>query len=146
MSANNERLSVVTDLLLGAAHADASLDGQEAAKVRELLRQLTTDAALLAACEARFTTFSKAKFEVAAAAAQFNADPLVTKRQLLELIARVTMADDELDLDEDGYLQSVAQALGVPAEEYSDLTLDYEIDELQSQFAAVVAPPPAPKS
>lgn len=145
MSADNQRLSVVTDLLLGAAHADTKLAGQEAATVRQLLRQLTTDAGLLAACEARFSTFSKAKLDVTKAAAQFNADPVVTKRQLLELIARVTMADDELDIDEDAYLQSVAKALGMQAEEYSDLTLDYESEELQSQFAAVVAPPPVPK-
>lgn len=145
MSAENQRLSVVTDLLLGAAHADTRLAGQEAASVRELLRQLTSDANLLAACEARFTTFSKAKLDIDKAAAQFNADPLVTKRQLLELIARVTMADDELDLDEDAYLQSVAKALGMDPSEYSDLTLDYEAEELQSQFAAVVGPPPVPK-
>jgi len=145
MSADNQRLGVVTDLLLGAAHADTRLAGQEAATVRELLRQLTTDSNLLAAAEARFSTFSKAKLDVKAVTAQFNADPLVTKRQLLELIARVTMADDELDLDEDAYLQSVAAGLGMAAEEYSDLTLDYESEELKSQFAAVVAPPPVPK-
>lgn len=145
MSADNQRLSVVTDLLLGAAHADTRLAGQETATVRQLLRQLTQDPAVLAACEARFSTFSKTKLDVAKSVAQFNADPVVNKRQLLELIARVTMADDELDLDEDAYLQSVAKALGMQAEEYSDLTLDYEAEELASQFAAVVAPPPVPK-
>jgi uncharacterized tellurite resistance protein B-like protein len=145
MSADNQRLGVVTDLLLGAAHADTRLAGQETTSVRQLLRQLTTDAGLLAAAEARFSTFSKAKLDVKKAAAQFNADPLVTKRQLLELIARVTMADEELDFDEDAYLQSVAKALGMQPEEYSDLTLDYEAEELQSQFIAVVAPPPVPK-
>jgi hypothetical protein len=81
---------------------------------------------------------------MALAAADFAADPPIKKRRLLELVAAVRDADEEVDLSEDDYLRALAGALGMSPDEYEDLTLDYEVDELRESFEELAKPPPVP--
>lgn len=148
MDSNADRIMVVTDLLLGAAHADRTMEGGEEAAVRRLLGELLGGGALPAEVDARIKHFNAAGFDLAATAAAFKGDEPARKRHLLELVAAVHDADDVLDLDEDEYLNNLAKALGMKREEYSDLSLDYEVEELRDAFEDVRAPavpPPLPK-
>jgi uncharacterized tellurite resistance protein B-like protein len=141
MSDLADRIDVITDLLLGAAYADGSLEGREEATVRRLLGELLGDAALPAATDARIAAFDPKAFDLAAAAAAFRADAPERKRKLLELVVAVRDADDVFDTDEDDYMTSLARALDMSPEEYADLAL--EIVELRSSFDEVrrSAPP-----
>jgi hypothetical protein len=68
----------------------------------------------------------------------------VQKRKLLELVASVRDADDEVDLAEDEYLVALAKALGMQKAEYSDLALEYEVETLRENLGALASVPPAP--
>jgi len=55
-------------------------------------------------------------------------------------------ADDELDLDEHGYLLAVGEALGLPREAYSDLTLEIlSVETIQEAGKELLGPPPVPE-
>lgn len=139
---SNDRIMVLTDLLLGAVHADGSVEGSEEAAVRKLLGELH-GGALPEGVEARIKGFDAKHFDLAAAARDFAADEPVKKRRLLELVAAVRDADDVIDLAEDDYMVRLATALGMKKSEYADLTL--EIEELREAFEDVRKPPPLPK-
>jgi len=134
MSTIADRIMVITDLLLGAAHADDKLAGQEDAAVRRLLGELLGGAALPDAVDARIKAFPAGTFDLAATAADFAKDAPIQKRKLLELVAAVNDADDELDLGEDEYLVKLAKALGMAPAEYADLALDVEVESLKASL------------
>ena len=131
---SNERAHIITDLLLGAAHADGRMDGRESEKVKELVRTLTTDPDVLASCEKRIKDFVPAKFDVQEAAKGFLGESEDQRYQLLELVAQIHAADEELDLEEDDYLRSLGTALGLPDNAFEDLVLDYSVEEKQEMF------------
>jgi uncharacterized tellurite resistance protein B-like protein len=137
MSTIEDRIMVITDLLLGAAHADDKLAGQEEAAVRRLLGELLGGAALPAAVDARIKAFPAGTFDLAATAADFAKDAPIQKRKLLELVAAVNDADDELDLGEDEYLVKLAKALGMAPSEYADLALDVEVESLKASLTTL---------
>jgi len=139
-----DRILEITDLLMGAAHADSEYRTDEDVVVRKLLRELLGEEELPADVEARLKAFRADEFDVAKTAATFAGDPASEKRKLLELVAAVRDADEEIDLDEDEYLRSLAAALGVAAEEVKDLVLDYEVEELREHLGALRRPPPVP--
>jgi uncharacterized tellurite resistance protein B-like protein len=144
---NSDRLLLITDLLLGAAHADARLEGVERAAVRRLLQDLLGAGELPAEVGARVERFSGEGFDLAAAARAFAVDPPIQKRKLLELVAKVQEADDVLDLDEDAYLVALARALELPEADYKDLTLEVEIEVLRESLVSLrprPQPPPLP--
>ena len=130
---------VITDLLLGAAHADDKLAGQEEAAVRRLLSGLLDGASLSGAVDARIKAFPAGTFDLAATAADFVKDPPIQKRKLLELVAAVNDADDVLDLGEDEYLVKLAKSLGMAPDEYADLALDVEVESLKASLEALRA-------
>lgn len=134
MSTVKDRILIITDLLLGAAYADQKLAGSEEKAVRELLGKLLGEGKLPPEVEKRIKTFPAGTFELDVAAADFSKDPPMQKRKLLELVAAVRDADDEIDLSEDDYLKNLAVALDMKTSEYSDLTLDYEVEELAETF------------
>jgi uncharacterized tellurite resistance protein B-like protein len=126
-----DRLPLVADLLMDAAHADTHLHGDEKAAVRRLLRELLgASSALPMDLDFRIDEFAPEKFDLAKTVAAFAGDPPESKRRLLELIGIVHAADGELDFAEDEHLRRVAKALGVPDEDYQDLvvTVLEEID------------------
>ena len=134
MSTIADRIMVITDLLLGAAHADDKLAGQEEAAVRRLLGELLGGASLPDAVDARIKAFPAGTFDLAATAADFAKDAPIQKRKLLELVAAVNDADEELDLGEDEYLVKLAKALGMAPSEYADLALDIEVESLKASL------------
>jgi uncharacterized tellurite resistance protein B-like protein len=123
-----QHIETITRLLLGAAYADKRLEGAEVTRIEAILRQVLggePPADLLASLH----HFSPAGFNVHSAAATLVGLEAGDKRRLLELVASVNDADDELDLAEDAYLRHVAVGIGVPEQEIADLTLEVLDDE-----------------
>lgn len=139
-----DRILVLTDLFLGAVWADDEFSEDEQRAVRTLLAELllVQPDALPEAVEERLRSFDPLKFDVEAAAQDFATDPPMAKRRLLELVGKMVDADGVLDMKEDEYLRRLASALGMEYGEYSDLVLDYDVEELRTAFAALRAPPP----
>jgi len=146
---SRDRIHSITDLLLGATHADGVHKGEEEAVLRKLLKQWLKVDELPDEVEDRIAGFDAKAFDVKRAAADFTSDDKAEKRKLIELVAAVRDADGEVDLDEDAYLRGLARALGMKDEEYADLTLDIDIDvsDLAGNLAALrpSKPPPIPK-
>lgn len=139
-----DRILVITDLFLGALWADDEFTEDEQRAVRALLADLllVTPDALPPSVEERITGFDPLKFDLAAAAGDFAADPPMAKRRLLELVGCMVDADGVVDMKEDEYLRRLADALGMEYSEYSDLVLDYEVAELRESFEQLRVPPP----
>jgi uncharacterized tellurite resistance protein B-like protein len=137
MATVRDRIILLTDLLLGAVHADDTRQGAEEDAVRQLLSQLLEGEALPAEVDERIKTFSSGAFDLQSAAADFASEPPIQKRKLLELVAAVRDADGEIDLAEDQYMVDLATALGMDRSEYADLTLDYEVDDLRANLDAL---------
>lgn len=137
-------LLVVTDILLGAAHADGSSDGTEVSAVRDLLKELHAGKALPEDVEARITAFDAKKFSLEASAAEFKKSSKLDARKLLELCCTIRDADEEIDFAEDEYIKNLGKALGMKADEYKDLTVDYEIEEVAATLGTKSLPPKPP--
>lgn len=147
MSETSESILTITDLLLGAVYADGERSGEEVQTVRDLLRELLDTKDLPEALDARIAHFEPGDFSLDECAGAFAAAEPARKRRLLELVAAVRDADGEMDVSEDEYLVSLAKALGMKESEYSDLALDYQIEDLREHLASLGSlPPPVPKS
>ena len=133
-----DRILVITDLMLGALYADATMTGEEDRAVRDLLAKLLLcrPDALPEHVDARIRGFSLLEFDIEVAARDFLKDPPMKKRRLLELIASLTDKDGT-DLREDEYLRDLAQCLGMEPHEYQDIVLAYEIESLRESFDLV---------
>ena len=119
-----QHIETITQLLLGAAYADKRLAGAEITRIRSLLSTLLGGAEVPEALLRLINTFSPAAFNVQQVATGLDGLSQEDKRKLLELVASVNEADEELDLAEDIYLRTLAAALGLAEEDYSDLTLE----------------------
>ncbi|MEZ4335669.1 MAG: TerB family tellurite resistance protein [Sandaracinaceae bacterium] len=139
-----DRILVLTDLFMGALWADDEFSEDEQKAVRALLADLllVTPDTLPVDVEDRIVRFDPLSFDLEAAAGDFSADPPMAKRRLLELVGRMVDADGVVDMKEDEYLRRLAGLLGMEYQEYSDLVLDYEIDELRDSFEQLRSPPP----
>jgi uncharacterized tellurite resistance protein B-like protein len=133
-------LLAVADLLLGAAYADGTGDGTEILAVRDLLREIV-DGALPEDLEKRIASFSPEKFDLEKSAKAFLDGSKITPRRLVELVASIRDADEEIDFAEDEYLRKVGKAVGLKESEYADLAVDFEIEEVRAAFNSK---PPAP--
>ena len=141
-----DRLVPLSDLLLGAAYADGHFAEREKEKVATLLRELLGTGELPAPLVAWIEAFDPGSFDVAQSCSEFAEDPPVGKRELLELVAAVHEADEELDLAEDDYLRQVAAELGAE-EQLEGLSLVVEVEELRdhlSRLRPAAVPPPPP--
>jgi uncharacterized tellurite resistance protein B-like protein len=130
-----EHVETITNLLLGAAYADKRLEGDEIATIERVLCALLGSDELPQAQRDQISSFSPAKFDVAAAAATLEGlgDD---RRKVLEMITAIHDADEELDLAEDAYLGKAAAGMGLSDQEYKDLTLQIvEVDELSGSLA-----------
>jgi uncharacterized tellurite resistance protein B-like protein len=131
IKAMKDHIETITDLLLGAAYADKRLEGREKDRIHALLAKLVGSSTLPESLDARFKDFSPAAFD-AVAAGQRLAGLGNDRRRVLEMIASVTDADEEIDLAEDRYLRTVAEAMGLADKQFRDLVVDFtEIDELE---------------
>lgn len=143
MSMRNE---LIADLLMGAAFADNRLDGREYASVKKLLAEVIDAEELPKDMETRLKGFDNKTFDPAGTAKSLELTDDTEKRKLIELIAAVTEADDVLDFDEDAYLKTVAEALGMPKESYADLSIEIlSVENLQDAGSKLLEPPPPPK-
>lgn len=134
MSSVDDRILLITDLLLGAVYADDKLQGAEEAAVRKLLSQLLGTEQVPEEVDKRIRTFPAQDFDLKKAAQDFAADPPMQKRKLLELVAAVRDADEEIAFAEDEYMRALGTALGMNESEYADLTLDFEVEDLRSSL------------
>ena len=116
-----DRIFILADLMMGAAHADAQLDGAEKLRVRKLLREVLGTASLPLDLDFRIDEFDPATFDLGEAGAAFAEDPPQLKRKLLDLLSAVHAADEVFDLSEDAYLRRVGLAIGLPEERFRDL-------------------------
>ncbi|HJL16954.1 MAG TPA: TerB family tellurite resistance protein [Sandaracinaceae bacterium LLY-WYZ-13_1] len=140
------RFFVLTDLLLGAVHADDRLEGGEEEAVRAYLLEMIGGEELPIQLEARIANFDPASFALAESVREFEDDPATDKRTLLELVAAVFDADGEVDFAEDDYLRELASELGMDEDEYGDLVIEYDIEEPRAAAEVLVSlPPPVPK-
>jgi len=123
---HKDRLPLVADLLMDAAHADRHLAGDEKATVRKLLREIMGigNTPLPIDLDFRIDEFSPSAFDLTKTAAAFAGDPPAQKRRLLEMCAAVHAADGELDLAEDEHLRRVAGAIGLSVDQFHDLVVD----------------------
>jgi uncharacterized tellurite resistance protein B-like protein len=144
MAETGQSILTITDLLLGAVYADGTRSGEEVQTVRDLLKELLDAKELPEAIEKRIAIFEPDDFDLKESAGQYATAEPKRKRKLLELVAAVRDADEEVDFAEDEYLVAVAKALGMKESEYSDLTLDYEIEDLRDNLAQLGSLPPAP--
>ncbi|GAB4204414.1 MAG: hypothetical protein OHK0013_19320 [Sandaracinaceae bacterium] len=133
-----DRIDVITDLMLGAIYADATMTGEEDRAVRELLAKLLlcTPDTLPPEVDARIRAFSLLEFDIERSARDFLSDPPMKKRRLLELIARLTDRDG-IDLSEDEYLRDLARCLEMQPNEYADLVLEYDVERLRESFEEI---------
>jgi uncharacterized tellurite resistance protein B-like protein len=138
-----DRLPLVADILMDAAHADSRLAGEEKPAVRRILRELLGKKALPIDLDFRVDEFAPQSFDLTATAAAFTNDPPAVKRRLLELVAAVHAADGELDLAEDAQLRRVAAAMGLGEESFQDLvvTVVEEVDLEALRFGLSPSPP-----
>ncbi|MGE0790956.1 MAG: TerB family tellurite resistance protein [Sandaracinaceae bacterium] len=139
-----DRILVITDLFLGALWADDEFTEDEQTAVRALLADLllVTPTTLPEPVESRIRDFEPLSFDLEAAARDFEADPPMAKRRLLELVGKMVDADGVLDMAEDEYLRRLARCLGMEYADYSDLVLDVDITELRATFEELRSPPP----
>lgn len=114
----------VTDILMGAAHADGDLDGVEVETVRGILVRLAADGALSNEVEARLAAFDPGAFDLATACAALRLAGSEARRQILGLVGEVSECNDIHDLDESAYIRRVAVQLGATPEEYRSLVVD----------------------
>jgi len=131
-----EQIDIITDLLLGAAYADKRLEGRELDTIRGLLERIVDESPLPAAQEQRIKSFNPAKHDASKAAAQLSSLSAEDKRTVVDLVAWVTEADDEIDMAEDDYLRKVAIGIGLSEKEVAELTIEIiEDDELDGLLA-----------
>lgn len=138
-----DHIDTFADLLLGAAYADKRLEGREVATIRALLERVVDQSPLPAELEARMKSFNPAKHDARGAAATLWFLSNEDKRTVVDLIAKVTEADGELDLAEDDYLRKVALGLGMSDEEIAKVTIQIiEDDELDGLLTRGTEPSP----
>jgi len=141
-----DHIDTFADLLLGAAYADKRLEGREIETIRKLLERVVAESPLPASLEARIRSFNPAKHDPRGAAETLWFLSHEDKRTVVDLVAKVTEADDEIDLAEDDYLRKVAIGLGMSDAEIAELTIQIiEDDELEGLFARVMATTPGPE-
>lgn len=130
-----KRLEHVTDILMGAAHADGTLRKDERKAVEAIVRELGGDEARKKSVRARIEAFAPEKFDLQWACEALVLGTADERRALLQLVARVTESDNVHDFDESDYIVKVAECLGASPDEYKGLTVEF-----------LESPPPLPPS
>lgn len=124
MTWNSDQLTHITDILMAAAHADGDVQNVESSVAREILVGLA--GASMPALEARIKSFKASTFDMTKAGAALKLTTSAQRRELLQLVARVTESDEVHDLDESDFIVAVARAIGASKEDYTGLTISLE--------------------
>ncbi len=122
---NGQQLEHIADILMAAAHADGDVQGVEGSTVRQVVTELA-GSKLPASLDARLKGFKHESFDLAKAGAALGLTESAQRRELLQLVARVTESDEVHDLDESDYIVKVAKAVGASRDEYAGLTVSLE--------------------
>jgi hypothetical protein len=117
-----DRILVVTEILLGAAHADAPLQPAERGYLCDLVADLLCTSELPEELALYIDGFDRRSFDLRAAAREFQRQPPMSGRRLLELVACVTLADGAQSADESAFVRALGEALGLAPEGWQDLT------------------------
>ena len=137
---DTDQLPALTDILMAGAYADDNLDGREVKTVRKMLVDAMKDADELPdELQDRIERFRPGEFDLEVAVARLGKLDSVHRRAVLEMLADLSEADDEIDMQEDEFLRQVAAELGAKDTELKGLTVEIEIITKKRQ------PPPPPK-
>ncbi len=138
---NIKELILITDVLLGAAHADGEDGSIEIDVIEDILKALVHGQELPDELTEHIVHFEPGAYDLYATCSQLHLATAEDRRTLLALVAEVTDADDIHDLEEDRYIRQVAEAIGAAPEEYADLTVEVlQISSIQGS----ATPPPIP--
>lgn len=137
----SSRITLLTNLFLGAAYADDHFCKEETAYVSELLKDLLCVQELPAAVIEQIENFDRQTFDIGRCAADFLAEPPMSKRRLLELITYVTMSDGEVSAPESDYIIDLAEALLMDYDDYKDLVPEEDIERARESFAELARIP-----
>ncbi len=108
---------------MGAAFADLSFEGSEYVAVKKTLAKYMGVKQIPRVLEERLEWFDPDKFDVEDTVKQLKLFTKSDKRKVLELIAEVHESDGVWDVDEDVYLRTVADAMGLRPKDYEDLAI-----------------------
>jgi uncharacterized tellurite resistance protein B-like protein len=133
------QLKWITDILMGAAYADGTFEGEEGEAVKRVLKELLDGGELPDELIQRMYQFDPKEFDLQAACDQLQAEDAEDRRFLLNLASTITESDESHDLDESAYIRRLGGALGASPEEYKDLTV-----EIISISGVRKPPPPLP--
>jgi|GEM_PF-710024 len=125
------QMVVLARVLLGAAHADGFYAAPEAVAIAEILSRFVDQAPLPVAVQDAMRSFDPGTFDLQAACEQLSVASAHDRVELLDLISRVTDADNVLHAREGVYLRRVAGFIGA-----SEAELE--------RFLAGEEPPPLP--
>ena len=120
-SARLGRLNSIASLLLGAAHADGEFVLRERHKIEALLAA-ENGGVLSSDLVATITEFDPSAFDLESTCRSLVSDNAEARRQILRLVAEITLVDAKLDVRESVYLMRVGRAIGATPEDYADLT------------------------
>lgn len=118
------RITLLTDLLLGAAFAHDPLYKKEQSYVSAVLLDLLSTKQMPPEVAQRIAQFDPARFDLPAAAADFKRQPPMNPRRLMELVTYVMVTDHQQSPNGDAYLRTLGDALGLEPKAYADLCRD----------------------
>ncbi|MFO0647055.1 MAG: TerB family tellurite resistance protein [Polyangiales bacterium] len=124
MTWNSDQLAHIADILMAAAHSDGSVENVEDRVVREIIAGLAGGKS--PALDARIKSFKASAFDLDKAAAALKLTTSAQRKELLQLVAKVTESDDVHDLDESDFIVGVAKAIGASKDEYAGMTISLE--------------------
>lgn len=140
-----DQLPHLTDVLMAGAHADDTLDGREVEAVEKLLVSLIKDAdELPEGLAKRIKEFDPGGFDLKRTTYALGELTKEQRRAVLEMLSDLAEADEEIDLAEDEFLRSVAEAMGSKPEELEGLTVEVELVANPSPSRRAPPPPPPP--
>ena len=122
---NTAQLKTVGEILLKAAFSDGSCQGVELEEIRKILAEKHSDdltdvvLAHLARCDV-------SDFQWSVITEKLDLKTPGVRRELVEMVARITRADGALTLDEDSFLRKMAHAIGATEADMEGFALDFE--------------------
>lgn len=114
----------LTELLVGAAHADNEYHVFEQEKIKEIIMPFVHDRELAEEVARRMIDFDPVDFSIEEACAELDMTTAEERSAVFSMIVDVIEADDIHDFAESDYLVAVGEALGAAPEEYEHYTVE----------------------
>lgn len=114
------QLVAIADLLLGAAHADGTITWPERGAIARVLAGFVEQDELPEAVRDRIQRFDPDEHDITRAVSRLTVKTSRDRKELLALVSRVVDADAELVANEEGYLRSLAAAIGATEAELEE--------------------------